>query len=206
MMIFPDWPRPKSIELGSNNPNLVSESHSLRTQVRSRDVHRWMFKLTYGSLNRDEEAAIQAFCAAQRGRLNRFRYVPPVHAVPRGAASGSPKVHGSAHKRDLATGAMLVPTRGWTPSVNGILKKRDFVAFNGHSKVYMLVDDASSDASGHATLRIEPGLFAPVQDNETVIVWDMPFVCSLEADTLSSKLTGGPWYDGIEIGLVERFE
>lgn len=205
MMTFPDWPRPKSIEKGSNTPNFASESHSLRLQVRARDVHRWAFKLVYPALNRDEAAIIEAFCAAQRGRLGRFKYIPPVHSTPRGTALGSPKVQGGAHARDLATGAMLVPTRGWAPSQTGVLKKGDYIAFNSHSKAYMIIDDASSDASGQATLRIEPGLFAPVQDDEAVIVWDVPFVCSLDADTLSSKLTGGPWYDGVEIGLVERF-
>ncbi|MBF0417659.1 MAG: hypothetical protein HQL86_05350 [Magnetococcales bacterium] len=202
--IYPAWPRPKSVQIGSTTPTIVSESHSLRLQARSRNVHRWTFSLVYMDLTRDEHAILRAFCLAQRGRLNRFQFVSPIHAVPRGVAAGSPKVHGSSFLRDPLDEAMRVPTRGWAPNTAGIIKAFDFVKFNGHSKVYAATADCDSDETGHATLVIEPGLRLPVADDETVIIHDVSFTCSLVEDRFADKLIGGPWYQDVEINLVER--
>ncbi|GAB0058047.1 hypothetical protein SIID45300_02387 [Candidatus Magnetaquicoccaceae bacterium FCR-1] len=202
--IYPVLPRPKSVQIGSVTPSIASETHSLRVQTRSRNVHRWTFKLTYMDLTRDEHATLRAFCLAQRGRLRRFLFTPPIHAAPRGVILGSPKVHGSAFTRDPLDGVMRVVTKGWIPSVSGIVKAFDFIQFNGHSKVYAAIEDASSDGSGHATLIIEPGLLYPVADDESVIVSDVPFVCSVAEDGFADRLIGGPWYQDVEINLVER--
>ncbi|MEO5363959.1 MAG: hypothetical protein H7838_10105 [Magnetococcus sp. DMHC-8] len=201
--IFPATPAPETIQLGSTTPTFTSVTHSLRRQVRARGVQQWSFHLAYPPLNRSEHATLNAFCLAQRGQLGRFSFVLPIHSVPLGAASGSPRVDGSGQLLRDSNGMMRVQTKGWTPSVNRILRSGDFIKFNGHSKAYALIADADSDATGSALLTIEPSPISPLIDDEAIIVADVPFTCALAADNLSVKLSGGPWYKGIELSLVE---
>ena len=78
----------------------------------------------------------------------------------------------------LATGT-TVHTDGWLAGQASVLKAGDFIKFAGHTKVYTVVEDVSSDALGLAKLTIEPGLISAVYPNEVVQVEDVPFLVTL---------------------------
>lgn len=111
---------------------------------------RWAVKFTLANLQESDTRLLQAFMYRLRGRAGRFTLHNFLRATPSGVATGTPVVYGASQ-----TGASLV-TAGWTPSTTGILKAGDFWSVNGELK--MLVEDAASDGSGHATLVFEPPL------------------------------------------------
>jgi len=75
-----------------------------------------------------------------------------------------------------------------TSCVNGevlevILKTGDFIKFDGHDKVYMLMSD------GATTLNIEPALNENVLDDEVVIYNDVPFTVAFTNDATEMEMS-----------------
>lgn len=107
----------------------------------------------------------RSFFVQLRGRANRFYAGDPLHRTPRGIATGSPQVAGGGQ-----TGTSLM-TDGWTPSITGILKEGDYVAFTGGTRreLHMVVADVNSDGGGSATLSIEPPIRTAPPDNDAII-------------------------------------
>ena len=193
---FPTTPVPARVELTSFAPTLVSVSHSLNRQVRSRGGQRWRLTMQYPPLTRDELAPLFAFAVAQRGQFETFTFVPPDLATPRGAATGVPVVDGAGQ-----TGRTLA-IRGATASVTGWLRAGDVIKLASGPKVYMVTADADTDASGKATLSIEPALMSSPADGEAVMVRDVPFTVAFAGDSQTYTVEPGLIY-GYQIDLVE---
>jgi len=181
---FPTSPVPADIKVSSFTPTLVSETQSMKRQVRRRGGQRWAFEVNYPPMTRAEYAPVYAFCIAQRGQYETFTFIPPVVSDPQGTATGTPLVNGAQ-----SAGDNTIVTDGWSNSITA-LKAGDFLKFSGHNKVYMVTADATSDGSGNATLTIEPPLMADVSDNEALTVGDVPFTVSLVNDT--QEFSAGP--------------
>ncbi len=181
---FPTSPVPADIKVSSFTPTLVSETQSMKRQVRRRGGQRWAFEVNYPPMTRSEFAPVYAFCIAQRGQYETFTFVPPVVSDPQGTATVTPVVNGAQ-----SAGDNTIVTDGWSNSITA-LKAGDFLKFSGHNKVYMVTADATSDGSGNATLTIEPPLIADVSDNEALTVGDVPFTVSLVNDT--QEFSAGP--------------
>lgn len=77
METFPLALPPSSLTLRSEQPTLVSVSHSLRRQVRSRGAQRFAFEVEWSDLTTDEANLLRAFVLARRGRFEPFLFVPP---------------------------------------------------------------------------------------------------------------------------------
>ena len=181
---FPTSPVPADIKVSSFTPTLVSQTQSLKRQVRRRGGQRWAFEVNFPPMTRAEFAPIYAFCLAQRGQYETFTFVPPVVSDPQGTATGTPLANG-AH----SAGDNTIVTDGWSNSITA-LKAGDFLKFSGHNKVYMVTADATSDGSGNSTLTVEPPLLAAVADNEAITVSDVPFTVALTTDT--QEYSAGP--------------
>jgi hypothetical protein len=193
---FPTSPVPADIKVSSFTPTLVSETQSMKRQVRRRGGQRWSFDVNFPPMTRSEFAPVYAFCIAQRGQYETFTFVPPVVSDPQGTATGTPLVN-TAH----TVGDTTISTDGWTTSTQ-ILKAGDFIKFANHSKVYMVVSDCSSDGTGAATLVIEPPLMAALSDNEAITANDVPFRVALTTDAQEYS-AGPPNLYEFSIGLIE---
>lgn len=126
----------------------------------------WGLKLTTVDLDIDEGSELEAFLTALNGRQGTFLIGDPAKSTPRGVATGTPVVDGADQ-----TGSVL-NTKGWTPNVTGILKKGDYIQLGTTSaaRLYRLLTDANSDASGLAALDIWPRLRLSPTDEQTIIV------------------------------------
>jgi hypothetical protein len=195
---FPLTPSPSAIKIQSLAPTRVSVSHSLRRSTRTTGAQRWVVTADWEGLTRAQFAPIQAFVIAQRGQWDSFSMVLPGHKVPQGVASGTPLVNGASQ-----SGRTLV-TKGWSASVNGILKAGDFIGITGQAKVYMVTSDANSDASGNATLNIEPALMAVPTDGAALTVRNVPFTLALASDTIEMGVQPPVLYN-FSLSLVEAF-
>jgi len=198
---YPSTPSFASMKFTSWQPTLVSVSHSLARQARSRGgAQRWAIEATYPpNLTRAELAPIFAFSVAQRGQYETFTLIPPaLWATARGVHTGTPKADGGSQ-----TGR-TVNTKGWTQSITGILLRGDFVKFGGHAKVYMLTADTNSDSAGKAAISIEPALLASPADNESIIVANVPFSVAFVSDVQEFELAP-PNMHAYKVSFVEVF-
>lgn len=171
---FPSSPGPSAIKIQSSTQAVVSTSHSGRRFVRDMGGHRWLISASYGPLTNAEGRALKAFVLAQNGQFESFQFIAP-HLAPRGVATGAPLVNGANQ-----VGRSIV-TDGWTPNTINILRAGDFIKL-GHSKVYMVTADVNSNASGQATLPIEPALIISPPDNDPITVSNVPFTVSFVKD------------------------
>jgi len=194
---FPTTPAPISIEVQSIEPTLVSVSNNLRRQVRSRGGQRWLFKCVFPTLARADFDPIFAFSVAQRGQFEKFNWVPKTIGTTRGNSSESPVVNGA-----LAAGVTTAAIDGLTASTSNILRSGDFFKFSGHTKVYMVTSDMSSNGSGTATLNFTPRLESAVGDNETLTIASVPFQVSFASDVRQYTTDVSSYYQ-YEIDLVE---
>ncbi len=96
-------------------------------------------------------------------------------AGPLGVATGTPIANGAQ-----TAGTVNVLTKGWTASVNQILRAGDVISFAGHLTRYAVTADVNSDGSGNATVPVVPmilgsgGLTQAIANNEAITVMASP--------------------------------
>lgn len=101
-------------------------------------------------------------------------------------------------------GASTIYTAGWTPSLTYALRAGDLLKFADGSKVYMVLEEAPSDASGNAALAIEPELVDNLTNGGALTVSSVPFTMGLGTDLAELSL-GRLLFGGIEVDLVETY-
>lgn len=126
----------------------------------------WEADITLPPMKRDDAEHWISFLLKLNGPFGTFLLGDPNGATPRGLATGSPLVNGAGQ-----TGYELI-TDGWTVSQTGILKVGDYIQLGSAAtaRLYKVLDDVNSDASGNATLDLWPDLRSAPSDNETITV------------------------------------
>jgi len=186
---FPSSPVASSIKITGVSPTLVSVTHSLKRQARSRGGQRWAIEANYPPMSRSDFAPVWAFAHSQQGQYETFTYTPPVYGNSSGTASGTLLVNNVA---GYAAGTSTIASDGLT----GTLKAGDFIKFAGHDKVYMLTADGST------SLAIEPPLTAAVVNNEAVTYNAVPFTVAFTADAQEMSV-GTDGFVSYQIKLAE---
>ena len=157
---------PSSFSFSALQPALTSVAHSQARQVRSLDTHRWLFKVSWQNMLWAEYAPYYAFLLKQRGPYEKFHFtLPSPHSSPRGSWAGTPLVDGA-----VAVGTREIPMDGFTPSASNVALVGDFLKFDNHEKLYMVVENSNADGSGDATITIEPSLMTALPDNQSSTV------------------------------------
>lgn len=195
---FPLTPAPSAIKIQSMQPTRVSISHNLRRSVRSNGAQRWVISADWIGLTRAQFAPIQAFVIAQRGQWDIFTAILPAHKLPQGLATGTPQINGANQQGRSLT------TRGWTANLANALKAGDFIGIAGQTKVYLVTADVSADASGLATIPIEPALMAVPADGALLVVRNVPFTLAMAGDLLEAAVVPGSIYN-FSLQMVEAF-
>jgi len=108
----------------------------------------------------------------QRSQKETFQIALPDLKNAKGDVSGVITVSGSH-----SAGDTTIDITG----ITGTLKAGDFIKF-GHSKVYMVVEDATGDSSNDATITIEPPLRTDLSNAEGVTYDDVQFTVRLTND------------------------
>lgn len=141
----------------------------------------------------------QAFNLLMEGRFGQCLFGDPSAKEPRGIATGTPKIDGGGQ-----TGDSII-TDGWTPSVNGILKKGDWIQLGSltSSRLYMMTADVNSNGTGHATLPIKPGVRMPTIDNSDIIVHSARGVFRRDSNDVGWAVKPGKFWTFPTLTLVE---
>lgn len=166
----------EAINIRSEQKTLVSKTHSGKTFRRQIDGQRWLFTVQYPNIKRSDFAAVQAFIIKQRGSKEDFTITFPSYLNAQGNETGSVLVNG-VH----AVGDTTIAMDAFAADGAGRFKAGDFIKFNGHSKVYMVVEDVTS-SSNAATVTIEPPLTTALSNNEAVTYDSVPFTVFLTND------------------------
>jgi len=169
---YPTTPEFASVGFSSEQKTITSTSDSGKMYSVQIDGQRFKFSASYPPMNRSEFAPVYAFIMKQRSQKETFQIALPDLKNAKGDVSGVVLVNGSH-----TAGDTTIDVDGMT----GTLKAGDFVNFNGHSKVYMVVADATA-SSGSATLTIEPPLREDVADNSAVTYDGVEFTVRLTND------------------------
>lgn len=143
-----------------------------------------------------------AFGLSLKGRYGRFLYGDPSAKIPRGIATGTPLVDGANLLGNI------LPTKGWTPNVTGIMKKGDYIQLGSglSSRLHMVVADANSNGSGNASLSIEPAIVSSPVDSSAVVVNDAKGLFRLDSSSWSWTVEPGPKYPPLSfsaLGVVD---
>ena len=173
---LPSTDKFQAINIKSNQKTLISQTASGKTFRRQVQNQRWSFTANYSNISRPDFAPIQAFIIKQRGSKEDFTITLPSYLNAQGNETGSVLVNG-AHSLGDTTIAM----DAFASDGAGRFKAGDFIKFNAHSKVYMVVEDVTS-SSNAATVTIEPPLQNTLSDNEAVIYDSVPFTVHLRGN------------------------
>ena len=196
---YPTDPEFRSINFDSTFGMMSDPSHSGRRFDRLIGGQHWMFSLEYNdSLTRAQYEKIFAFIQKQNNGFFDFTIRLPDKNTPRGIPSGTPLVNGAGQ-----VGSAII-TDGWAVSTNNLLLEGDIIKFNGHSKVYMVVDPVNSNGSGQATINISPALINSIADNETIVTSNVPFKVKLNSTSIAYGGRPGGFYS-MDISVKEFY-
>jgi len=124
-------------------------------------------------MSRSEFAPVYAFIMKQRSQKETFQISLPDLKNAKGDISGIVSTNGSHSAGDTTIDVQ---------NITGTILAGDFIKFNTHSKVYLVVEDATGDSNDEATITIEPPLRENV-DTDVVILYDnVPFTVRLTND------------------------
>jgi hypothetical protein len=156
---------------------IISKSQSGKKLARQIDGQRFAFTAQIITGKRsDIYGELMAFIIKQRSQKENFTIIPPEIEDARGVETGTLAVNGSH-----TVGDTTIAIDGFAADSANRLRSGDFIKFNGHTKVYMVVADVTS-SSGAATVTIEPPLTTALSDDETVSYDNVPFTVHLTND------------------------
>jgi hypothetical protein len=126
----------------------------------------WEFDLDCPPMKRDTAEEVVAWLVALNGREGSFLLPPPGYPAARGSLAGVPVVMGSGQS------GKTLATDGWTPSSANVVKAGDFFQLGTalSSRLYKVVQAASSNVYGAADLEIWPRLRSSPNDNDALTV------------------------------------
>ena len=161
----------------SKQDTIISKSLSGKKLSRSIDNQRFAFtaSIIIGKRS-DIYGELMAFIIKQRSGKENFTIIPPEVEDARGVETGTLAVNGSH-----TAGDTTIAIDGFAADTANRLRTGDFIKFNGHTKVYMVVADVTS-SSGAATVTIEPPLTTALSNDEAVSYDNIPFTVHLTND------------------------
>lgn len=195
---FPTTPLPSSVTLRSIAPTRVSQSHSMKRNVRSRAAQRYAAKLEWRNVPKATMAAIIAFVEQQRGQFGNFLIALPGYTTPLGSWAGTPVVDGAGQ-----TGYTL-NLKNFTASQTGVAKAGDVIRIGTTDlKVYRIAADADSDAGGLAAVTLTQALMASPSDAAAIASSGVQFTFACASDLSEIGIAPGDIHPSYVLDVVE---
>ena len=187
----------ETMGIQSKQNTIISKSLSGKKLSRQIDNQRFGFtaKIIVGKRS-DIYGELMAFIIKQRSPKENFTIIPPEVEDARGVETGTLAVNGSH-----TAGDTTIAIDGFAADTANRLRTGDFIKFNGHTKIYMVVADVTS-SSNAATVTIEPPLVSALANDETVSYDNIPFTVHLTNDIQEFGVVGAD-KDG---NLLYQFE
>lgn len=194
-MDFPDIDPDGSAEfwLRSSNTEFASVL-SGTVQHRSLPGDRWQALLPFSNRKGSQARQLKAFIMSLGGARGRVR-IPPADNERIGTQAGAGVVNGSGQ-----TGTTL-STTGWSANQSLLFEYGDYFEVNGELKV--ITEQASSDASGNATLAFAPALRDSPASGANIETADPRVTMYLENDEQARVGVSGPFIYNVTLSMIE---
>ena len=175
----------ETLGIRSIQKTIISKSDSGKKLARQIDGQRFGFTARIITAKRsDVYGDLMAFIIKQRSAKENFTIIPPEVEDARGVETGTLAVNGSH-----TAGDTTIAIDGFAADTANRLRTGDFIKFNGHTKIYMVVADVTS-SSNAATVTIEPPLVSALANDETVSYDNIPFTVHLTNDIQEFGVVG----------------
>ena len=166
-----------TLGIKSIQTTIISKSDSGKRLARQIDGQRWGFTASIITSTRSSVyGELMAFIVKQRSGKETFTIIPPEIEDARGNETGSVLVNG-VH----AVGDTTIAMDAFAADGAGRFLAGDFIKFNSHSKIYMVVADVTSSSSA-STVTIEPPLITALANNGAITYDNVPFTVYLTSD------------------------
>lgn len=172
---YPTTPEFRSMNFSSEQKTITSTTDSGKMFSVQIDGQRFKFSASYPPMSRSDFAPVLAFIMKQRSQQETFQISLPDLKNAKGDVTGLISTDGNHTAGDTTIDIQGI-NNGTT------LKAGDFIKFNTHSKVYMVVEDATGDVSDTATITIEPPLREDVLSGDTIFYDSITFTVRLTND------------------------
>ena len=174
---FPTTKKPRVFNFTSNRPNNTAYTLSGKRSVKQFAAQYFSFSVQMPPMKQSDFQQYYAFLIKQKGSFEDFTFEYPLDNL--GVDKGQTDILANGLH---AIGDSTIAMDGFSVSTDDVLKGGDLIKFNGHDKVYMVTGDANSNASGQATVSIEPPLQTALANNEAVTVNKPSFTVALVQD------------------------
>lgn len=159
----------------------VSQSPFTRQeQVIQHQGEYWTATVQLPPMLKDNASQWLSFLLKLRGRRGTFKLGDQDRKTIQGNTTGTVLVNGASQ-----TGNQI-DVDGLGASVTDAFKAGDYIQINSY--LYMITDDVNSNASGEATLNIEPSLrsgLETIADNDTVIYTNTSTLMRLDSNEVA---------------------
>jgi len=155
--------------IARNSVGTTASPFTYQQQVFKNQGQRFEADVTLPPMKRADAEVWNTFFIKLYGSFGTFLLGDPNAATPRGTASsspGTPLVNGASQTGDTLN------IDGVPSSQTGYLKAGDYIQLGSAAtaRIYKVLDDADSNASGEVSLTIYPDLRSSPSDDATVIV------------------------------------
>ena len=144
---------------------ITTSTFTFQSQVQHFEGEIWTGEFKLPPMKRETAVSWQAFITQLRGRRGTFRLGDPDNTALLGAGTGTIRVNGASQ-----TGNQ-VALDGFANSTTNVLKQGDYIQINSY--MYLVIENASSNGSGEADVKIEPALRGSIEtiNDNTVITY-----------------------------------
>lgn len=201
-LAFPTQTGVARVEITATDVVSINQSpFTLSQQVVRHAGARWSAMIAIPPVKREDSEYWNAFLLRLRGQFGTFLLGDPNAATPRGSAAsaaGTPVVNGASQ-----TGNNL-NIDGLPASATGYLKAGDYIQLGSGStaRLYKVLEDVNSNASGEATLNLWPDLRSSPADGATVVVNNAKGLFRLESNDATWSINNAGFYS-ISFSAVE---
>ena len=149
-------------------------------QVYEHEGAQWRATFTLPPMKKESAAVWLAFLMSLRGRRGTFKIGDQDRKTIQGVAAGTILVNGDAQTGNA------INLDGFANSTNNVFKAGDYIQINSY--LYMVSADVNSDASGEATVYVEPSLrtgIEAINDDTTVVYSNTTTLMRLDSNELN---------------------
>ena len=149
-------------------------------QVYEHEGAQWKGTFTLPPMKKESAAIWLAFLMSLRGRRGTFKIGDQDRKTIQGVATGTILVNGAAQTGNA------IDLDGFANSTNNVFKAGDYIQINSY--LYMVSADVNSDASGEATVYVEPSLrtgIEAINDDTTVVYSNTTTLMRLDSNELN---------------------
>jgi hypothetical protein len=197
--LIPSWVKYKVSNFEVYTPTVATQSQSLKVIARSFPTHQYRCKLEIAPVKRKTYG--REFAAWQEsvsGRAKTISVQIPDRSNCRGLLYGTVEVDGN-----YAYGLKSITLSTPLISVNNAVKAGDCLSFGSHTKVYTVLQDASTNGAGKVTVLLTLPLLKNIDNLNAVVYDNVPFIMRQMEDVQSFKIDAGSLHTTPVLDLEE---